>query len=104
MLNYWTAPPIDPLIKVYVFNYTNIFEVENGIDELIRVEEVGPYVYRERIVKTHLVFDDDKITFRVSLMSTKSLLLEVRTLLSLNLDTIYFDMTTFAIKMNFHLI
>lgn len=66
MFEYWTNPPIDPLIKVYVFNFTNIFEFENGIDKLIKVKEVGPFTYNERIVKTDLSYDDDKITFRVS--------------------------------------
>jgi scavenger receptor class B, member 1 len=66
MFEYWTTPPIDPIIKVYVFNYSNIAEVESGVDKLIRLQEVGPYVYRERIVKTGLIYEGDKITFHVS--------------------------------------
>lgn len=66
MLNYWTTPPIDPIIKVYVFNYTNILELENGIDKRIKLDEVGPYVYRERIEKTGLIYEQDKISFNVS--------------------------------------
>lgn len=66
MLEYWSMPPIEPIIKVYVFNYTNIVEVESGADKIIRVEEIGPYVYRERIVKTNMRFEDGRITFNVS--------------------------------------
>lgn len=66
MFEYWTSPPIDPIVKVYVFNYSNIFEVESGVDKRIRLDEVGPYVYRERTVKTGLKLEGDKITFNVS--------------------------------------
>lgn len=66
MFEYWTVPPIDPIIRVYVFNYTNIFKVLDGVDKLIKLKEVGPYVYRERTVKTGLSIDGDKISFSVS--------------------------------------
>jgi hypothetical protein len=41
----WTAPPVQPLMGVYLFNYTNIKEFEEGKEKL-KVQEVGPYVYR----------------------------------------------------------
>lgn len=66
MLDYWINPPFDPIIKIYVFNYTNIANVTKGVDKLIRLEQVGPYVYREQIVKTGLTFEGHKITFFVS--------------------------------------
>jgi scavenger receptor class B, member 1 len=65
MFDYWTTPPVDIIIKIYVFNYSNIFEFENGIEKRLRLDEVGPYVYRERTVKTGMKFDGDKITFSV---------------------------------------
>lgn len=74
MFEYWTNPPIDPIIKVYVFNYTNILEIANGVDELIRLEEVGPWTYSERVVKTGLIYEGGKVTFKVSLFSCHSLM------------------------------
>lgn len=65
MLEYWTKPPIDPLIKIYVFNYTNIQDVLSGVDKRIKLKEVGPYVYRERIEKIGLNFEGHSITFNV---------------------------------------
>jgi hypothetical protein len=70
MLDYWISPPFDPIVKVYVFNYTNIVDVLSGVEKKIKVEEVGPYVYTERIVKTGLIIEDDKITYRVSSIGT----------------------------------
>ena len=66
MFDYWTEPPIDPILKVYIFNYTNINDVLNGDTKIIKLNEVGPYVYRERVVKTELEIDGHKISFRVS--------------------------------------
>lgn len=65
MLDYWTHPPLDPIIKIYVFNYSNIDAVENGVDKLIKLSEVGPFVYRERTEKTGLKFEGHKITYYV---------------------------------------
>lgn len=65
MLEYWTNPPVDPIIKVYVFNYTNIIEVLEGTEKQIKVQEVGPYVYRERVKKTGLKFEEHRISFYV---------------------------------------
>lgn len=65
MLDFWTNPPIDPILKIYVFNYTNIADVIRGDEKVIKLQEVGPYVYRERIVKTGLTFEGHKITYFV---------------------------------------
>ena len=41
----WQKPPINFYIKVYVFNVTNPKEFLSGREKL-RVQEVGPYIYR----------------------------------------------------------
>lgn len=69
MLEWWLRPPIDPLVKVYVFNYTKIEEFLNGSDAKIAVEEIGPFAYREHIEKVNVRFDDDRITFHVSVIT-----------------------------------
>ena len=42
---YWVKPPVKPLMKVYIFNYTNVDKFKNEIDSKLKISEVGPYVY-----------------------------------------------------------
>ncbi|KAG5681147.1 hypothetical protein PVAND_010607 [Polypedilum vanderplanki] len=63
-LEYWINSPLKPIIKVYIFNYTNIDAVKAGHAEKIKVEEIGPIVYEETLERINLEFlDGDKITF-----------------------------------------
>ncbi|KAG8230739.1 hypothetical protein J437_LFUL011074 [Ladona fulva] len=41
----WKKPPVDLYLKVFLFNITNKDAFLNGKEKL-RVEEVGPYVYK----------------------------------------------------------
>jgi len=45
IFNLWQNPPVDLYIKIYLFNITNAEEFMRG-DEKMKVEEIGPYVYR----------------------------------------------------------
>lgn len=66
-MEWWIDSPIQPLIKVYIFNYTNIDDYMSGRDKKIKVQEVGPYVYKEFGQRVNLQFDgDNKISFNVS--------------------------------------
>ena len=47
MLSAWLNPPIEPLMKVYVFNITNPQEVLEGAEP--DTQELGPYVYRSSL-------------------------------------------------------
>ena len=47
MLSVWLNPPIEPLLKLYVFNITNPEEVLEGVDPVS--QELGPYVYRSSL-------------------------------------------------------
>lgn len=64
----WTNQPLNPLLKVYFFNYTNYQEFLNGDDDRLRVTEIGPYVYRETVEKINVVYNsiDDTISYKVS--------------------------------------
>lgn len=42
----WLRPPVHPIMKLTVFNVTNLGTWLSGEDEEIAVEEVGPFVYR----------------------------------------------------------
>lgn len=66
-MEWWLDSPIQPLIKIHIFNYTNIDEYLSGKEKKIKVEDVGPYVYKEYGKRVNLSFtDDSKITFYVS--------------------------------------
>lgn len=45
IFNLWQDPPVNIYIKIYLWNITNSEEFLSG-KEKMRVEEVGPYVYR----------------------------------------------------------
>lgn len=45
IFNLWKSPPVNLYIKIYLFNITNVDAFLRG-EEKMRVEEVGPYVYR----------------------------------------------------------
>lgn len=42
---WWSKPPVEPKIKVYVYNVTNADEFLNNGSKPI-LEELGPYVYK----------------------------------------------------------
>lgn len=42
----WKTPQAAVYVKVYIFNVTNHEDFLAGIDEKLRFQEVGPYVYR----------------------------------------------------------
>lgn len=42
---WWSKPPVEPKIRVYVYNVTNADEFLNNGSKPI-LEELGPYVYK----------------------------------------------------------
>ena len=65
MLEWWLQPPVDPLTKVHIFNYTNIERFISGIDDKIKVVDIGPFTYREKVEKTMMEYHDGTISFHV---------------------------------------
>lgn len=65
ILNWYLKPPIDPIIKVYLFNYTNIDKFYNGTDLKLKIQECGPYVYRESVEKVNVRYSEDLLTLYV---------------------------------------
>ncbi|KAJ6637985.1 Scavenger receptor class B member 1 [Pseudolycoriella hygida] len=49
-------PPLEVFISVYVFNVTNVEAFLSKKDSKLKVEEVGPYVYREFLEHTNYTF------------------------------------------------
>ncbi|XP_015108734.1 scavenger receptor class B member 1 [Diachasma alloeum] len=56
MLEWWVRPPIRAAYKIRIFNYTNIAEFTRGKDTKLKVQEVGPYIYRETLTRVNTVF------------------------------------------------
>ncbi|XP_063219988.1 lysosome membrane protein 2 [Bacillus rossius redtenbacheri] len=61
--DWWRLPPVNPVMKVYVYNVTNAEEFLNG--EKLILDELGPYVYVETWEKVELEFEDNgTVAFR----------------------------------------
>ncbi|KAK6644987.1 hypothetical protein RUM43_001263 [Polyplax serrata] len=54
----WRNPPVELYLKVYLFNVTNREAFLSGAEKL-RVQEVGPYVYREFMEHTNVSFNSN---------------------------------------------
>ncbi|XP_065217044.1 scavenger receptor class B member 1-like isoform X2 [Planococcus citri] len=54
----WRKPPVEVLLKVYLYNITNKDEFLSGKEKL-KVEQVGPYVYREIGEHADIEFNDN---------------------------------------------
>lgn len=55
----WQRPQVRALYKIYVFNFTNVEEFEAGIDKKLRVEELGPFIYRETLSRVNVELHDN---------------------------------------------
>ncbi|KAF6208175.1 hypothetical protein GE061_016626 [Apolygus lucorum] len=55
----WQKPPMKPLICIHIFNYTNLERYKAKLDEKIKLQEVGPYCYRETLEKKNVTFNPD---------------------------------------------
>ncbi|KAE8751424.1 hypothetical protein FOCC_FOCC001999 [Frankliniella occidentalis] len=56
--DWWRAPPVSPLLMVYIFNYTNA-DTFGQDGQKLRVKEVGPFTYRETTEKVDFKFYDN---------------------------------------------
>ncbi|XP_022199690.1 scavenger receptor class B member 1 isoform X1 [Nilaparvata lugens] len=53
----WRDPPVVLHLKVYLFNVTNKDAFLRGEDDILKFEEVGPYVYRENMRHGNVTFN-----------------------------------------------
>ncbi|KAG5877696.1 hypothetical protein JTB14_018169 [Gonioctena quinquepunctata] len=56
---WWLNPPDEVICNLYIFNVTNSEEFMNGTDTKIKVKEIGPITYREKLIHTHPVFNEN---------------------------------------------
>ncbi|KAL3270554.1 hypothetical protein HHI36_021092 [Cryptolaemus montrouzieri] len=61
----WRNPTPKPLVKVYIFNYTNVDRYEEGIDTKLNVEEKGPYVYEDTMERINIKFNGSYVSYQV---------------------------------------
>ncbi|XP_055537622.1 lysosome membrane protein 2 isoform X1 [Wyeomyia smithii] len=62
---WWERPPVNPLLKVHVFNYTNTEEYIRGEATKLKVVDIGPYVYHETTEKVNVSYNGDgTITYK----------------------------------------
>lgn len=63
--DWWLRPPTRLKLKIYIFNYTNLNEFEAGQASKLRVQEVGPYVYRQTLSRQNVALHDNgTVTFQ----------------------------------------
>ncbi|XP_067000934.2 scavenger receptor class B member 1 [Anabrus simplex] len=63
VFKFWQKPPVTVLLSVYMFNVTNPQEFLEGREKL-RLQEVGPFVYRELYENTNPKFNPNgTVTF-----------------------------------------
>jgi hypothetical protein len=54
----WKDPPVNPVMSIYLFNYTNVESWLNGSEIKLNVNQLGPYIYKEKWIKTNITFND----------------------------------------------
>ncbi|XP_061396790.1 lysosome membrane protein 2 [Musca vetustissima] len=58
-------PKYDTFLKVHIFNYTNIKDYLEYKADKIKVEDLGPFLYKEHTTKVNVVHNDNyTVTFR----------------------------------------
>nr|CAI5869844.1 unnamed protein product [Callosobruchus analis] len=58
LFSMWKAPPYDVVMRLYLFNVTNVDEFLAGKGKL-NVTEVGPYAYKEILTHNNVTFGED---------------------------------------------
>lgn len=59
MFHFWLEPPVHLTYNIYIFNYTNIHDFSTGKADKLKVEEVGPFIYRELMSRVNPTFHDN---------------------------------------------
>lgn len=57
--DWWEKPPVNPVLRVRIFNYTNVEEYAAGRASKLQVEELGPYIYRETISRVNVRLNEN---------------------------------------------
>ncbi|XP_039298581.1 scavenger receptor class B member 1 isoform X1 [Nilaparvata lugens] len=62
---WWLNPPDEVLLRVYLFNITNSEKFLNGTEKKLKLEEIGPYIFREKLTHSNVqFFENGTMTYR----------------------------------------
>ena len=65
MFKMWSDPPVEPIMRCYIYNFTNIEEFLAGEDTTPTLNEVGPYSYSAKHEKDVTKWaEDGTLTFK----------------------------------------
>ena len=53
----WKQPPVNPEMKIYLFNLTNVKEWMEGSHLKLKLDQVGPFTYKETWRKKNITFN-----------------------------------------------
>ncbi|XP_023318382.1 lysosome membrane protein 2-like isoform X1 [Trichogramma pretiosum] len=56
---WWKTPLVKALYRIYIFNYTNIQSSEINFEDKLKVQEVGPFIYKENLTRVNLQMNTD---------------------------------------------
>ncbi|XP_028175593.1 scavenger receptor class B member 1-like [Ostrinia furnacalis] len=60
LYNMWEQPPYKLYAEVWVYNYTNVEEYLSGEDTVMKVKEVGPFLYQEFRTNQNITIDKER--------------------------------------------
>ena len=69
-LTIFKAPEPEVLFKVYIFEVTNPEEFLDGTDDVLKVKQVGPVVYREWLRHENVVFHEHNNSMTYTVIRT----------------------------------
>lgn len=61
---WWQRPMVRAVYRIHIFNYTNIEEFESGKEKKLRVNETGPFIYRETLLRINPEIKKDTVTYQ----------------------------------------
>ena len=56
---WWQRPAVRAIYKIHIFNYTNVDDFESGLAKKLKVQDVGPYIYRETLQRVNAVLHEN---------------------------------------------
>ncbi|XP_026282563.1 platelet glycoprotein 4-like [Frankliniella occidentalis] len=59
---WWVTPPVNPMFRVYIWNYSNWEEFQQDPSLKLKLDEIGPFAYKEIISREDIKFDDKGLT------------------------------------------
>lgn len=59
---WWLDPKPEVLLNVNIFNITNSEEFMRGTDKVLKLQEVGPIVYQEKLIHKDIEFHKENST------------------------------------------